>query len=142
MKTIKSISMIKKIIVLLTALSITLVLFSCSKKIAFENSAIIPAARGEVTVKKDNNNNYKVELNLSYLSEPDRLDPPKKTYVVWLVAEDNNPQNVGQIVGTNNLHVKFETVSSSKPDRIFITAENDESTQYPGNVKVLEAYIL
>jgi hypothetical protein len=112
---------------------------SCSKKIEFENSNVVPAARGDVSVKKDKNNNYNIQMELSYLAEPERLQPPKKYYVVWLASIDNQiPLNIGQIVGTSKLRVKFESVSSSKPKRIFITAEDDASTQYPSNFVVLE----
>jgi hypothetical protein len=112
---------------------------SCSKKIEFENSNVVPAARGDVSVKKDKNNNYNIQMELSYLAEPERLQPPKKYYVVWLASTDNQiPLNIGQIVGTSKLRVKFESVSSSKPKRIFITAEDDASTQYPSNFVVLE----
>lgn len=112
---------------------------SCSKNIEFENSNVVPAARGDISVKKDKNNNYNIKLEISYLAEPERLQPPKKYYVVWLSSEQNQiPLNIGQIVGTSKLHVKFESVSSSKPKRIFVTAEDDVSTQYPSNFVVLE----
>jgi cell division protein FtsL len=142
MKTTNFIKSLKKGVVTLIILSFTIAPFSCSKKTAFENSTVIPAARGDAKVKKDNNDNYNIEINISYLAEPERLNPPKKTYVVWMVANNNYPQNIGQIVGTTKLHVKFETVSSSKPERIFITAEDDGSTQQPSNMKVLETSIL
>lgn len=122
---------------LLLAYSLTFI--SCSKKIQLENSNIVPAARGEVTVKKDNNNNYNIKLEISYLAEPDRLQPPKKYYIVWLSSDQNNiPLNIGQIVGTSRLKIKFESVSSSKPKRIFITAEEDATTQYPSQYIILE----
>lgn len=111
---------------------------SCAKKTVFNTSSVIPAARGAVAVKKDKNENYKITLNLSYLAEPDRLDPPKKTYVVWQISDDNETINLGQIISTSKLHVAFETVSSSKPKVIFITAEEDANVQYPGNTRVLE----
>jgi len=104
----------------------------------FQKSSIVPAARGEVAVKSDKNNNYEIELQISYLAEPERLEPPKKVYVVWMMSDDNYPINLGQIVETSKLKVKFETVSSSKPRKIFITAEDDASIQYPGNRMVLE----
>lgn len=112
---------------------------SCSKNIEFENSNVVPAARGDISVKKNKNNNYNIQIEISYLAEPERLQPPKKYYVVWLSSEQNQiPLNIGQIVGTSKLHVKFESVSSSKPKRIFVTAEDDVSTQYPGQYVVLE----
>ncbi|RAR49877.1 hypothetical protein [Flavobacterium lacus] len=142
MKTTNFLKSLKKGVVAFIILSFTITPFSCSKKTVFENSNITPAARGDAKVKKDNNDNYNIEINISYLAEPERLNPPKKTYVVWMVANNNYPQNIGQIVATTKLHVKFETVSSSKPERIFITAEDDPSIQYPGNMKVLETSIL
>lgn len=129
----------KTAVFLLMSFVLSLAFTSCSKKIQFENSNIVPAARGDVTVKKDKNNNYNIKLEISYLAEPDRLDPPKKYYVVWLSSNENQiPLNIGQIVGTSRLHVKFESVSSSKPKRIFVTAEDDVTTQYPSRYIVLE----
>jgi hypothetical protein len=128
-------------IVLFLALSFVFMQISssCAKSIEFENSNIIPAARGYVKVKKDKNENYNIKLELSYLAEPDRLSPPKKCYIVWLSSNDNPiPLNIGQIVGSSKLRVKFESVSSSKPKRIFVTAEDDVTTQYPSQYIVLE----
>ena len=129
-----------KQIVLIAILSLfALTVTSCSKKIMFQTSSVVPAARGEVKVKKDKNDNFHIELELSYLAEPERLSPAKSTYVVWLVSDESDtPTNIGQVVSTSKLKVKFETVSSSKPKRIFVTAEDDASIQYPGNMVVLE----
>ena len=137
MKTIKFSISIKQVILILSILFLVFSV-SCAKKTVFNNSSITPAARGEVSVKKDKNNNYNIELQISYLAEPERLNPPRMTYVVWMLTEDNNPINLGQIISSSKLHVKFETVSSSKPKLIFVTAEDDPSVLYPGNMRVLE----
>ncbi len=132
-------SLLRFVLFLVLSFALSQIFISCSKKIQFENSNIIPSARGDVTVKKDKNNNYNIKLEISYLAEPDRLEPPKKYYVVWLSSEQNQiPLNIGQIIGTSKLHVKFESVSSSKPKRIFVTAEDDVTTQYPSRYIVLE----
>jgi hypothetical protein len=138
MRTLKYTIDIKNTLLIISLLLLVFTFVSCSKKVMFQTSSVIPAARGEVAVKSDKNNNYDIELQISYLAEPERLDPPKKTYVVWMTSEDNNPINLGQIVGSSKLKVKFETVSSSKPRKIFITAEDDATIQYPGNMIVLE----
>ena len=130
---------IKLILFLALSFVFSQIFTSCAKKIDFENSNVVPAARGKVAVKKDKNNNYNIKLEISYLAEPERLQPPKKYYVVWIATESNQiPINVGQIVGTSKLHVKFESVSSSKPKRIFVTAEGEASTQYPSQYIVIE----
>ena len=132
----------KPMLLLLSVILVLITVVSCAKKISFNTSSVVPAARGKVAIKKDDNKNYQIQLKISYLAEPDRLDPPKKTYVVWMVSNDSNtPINLGQIIGTSRLNIDFETVSAAKPSRIFITAENDPSIQYPGNVVVLETSI-
>jgi hypothetical protein len=139
MKAIKNRISVKSVTLALISLVLLLNLGSCAKKIPFQTSAQVPAARGNVTYSKDKNNNYQIQLQISYLAESNRLQPPKNVYVVWMDSDQNsNPINLGQIVGTSKLKIKFETVSSSKPKRIFITAEDDPSVKYPGSYLVLE----
>jgi hypothetical protein len=119
-----------------------LLLNSCSSKNAFLSSSVVPAARGYVKVKKDNNENYLIHLNVDYLAESSRLTPPMDTYVVWLENKQEQTKNIGQINNNNhstakNMKASFDTVSSSDPIRIFITAENDATVSYPGSPVVL-----
>ena len=81
------------VLMMVAMLSIT----SCSSKAAFQTSSVIPAARGYVNVKQDRDQNYIIEVKLDYLSEADRLDPPKKTYVIWMESSNNATKNIGQI---------------------------------------------
>ena len=110
---------------------------SCTPKITFLTSSIVPAAEGVVTVKDDNNNNYSIKLDITNLAAVDRLDPPKNTYVVWMETDRGAARNIGRIVVTNKMNVSFETVSSFRPTKIFITAEDNENAQYPGEMLVL-----
>jgi hypothetical protein len=112
-------------------------LHSCAKKALFLTSSVVPAAQGEVTVTKDKNNNYVIKMQISNLAEVDRLQPPKKNYVVWMEAEQGLTRNIGLITSSNKLNVSFETVATLRPTRIFITAEEDEGVQYPGSMVVL-----
>ena len=61
---------------------------SCSKKIAFQSSSVVPAAEGTVKVTKDNNSNYVIRLELSNLAEPEKLQPSKQTYVCLLYTSN------------------------------------------------------
>ncbi len=115
---------------------------SCARKTSFSSSSVVPAARGDVKVKKDNNNNYTIKVEIRNLAEPNRLEPPRNAYVVWLITSDNTTKNIGQIKSSsgflsNNLKASIETVSSFKPTKIFITAEYDASVSYPGNHVIL-----
>jgi hypothetical protein len=115
---------------------------SCARKISFQTSSVVPAARGDVKVKKDNNNNYSIQVSLNNLAEPKRLEPSKNTYVVWMETSDNVTKNIGQINSStgflsNKLKASFETVSSTKPTKIFLTAEDDAGIQYPGTQVIM-----
>lgn len=115
---------------------------SCARKAVFQNSYVVPAAKGDVRVTRDNNENYRIKIALHDLAEPTRLQPAKSTYVVWMVTDGGLTMNLGQINSStgflsNQLKANFETVSSSKPIKIFITAENDGSIIYPGGQQVL-----
>ena len=117
-------------------------LSSCVRKAVFQVSTVVPAARGYVKVKRDNNRNYNIYVSLEDLAEPGRLTPAKQTYVVWLLANDNSTKNVGQVktstsLLSNTLKGSFETVSASKPVKVFVTAEDDATVQFPGQVMVL-----
>jgi hypothetical protein len=110
---------------------------SCSTKAIFLTSSVVPAAEGYVKVKKDNNNNYVIQMQISNLAGVERLQPAKQTYVVWMVTDQGITKNIGRVNSSNNLKVSFETVSSFKPIQIFITAEDNESAQYPGEQVVI-----
>jgi predicted small lipoprotein YifL len=117
-------------------------LTSCVTKAKFETSSVVPAAQGTVKVKKDNNKNHAIHIEISNLAESERLTPSKKTYVVWLVSDQNETKNLGQFNSSSGtfsskLKASFKTVTSNKPTKIFITAEDDATVQYPGGVVVL-----
>lgn len=131
---------------LLLGASAALLLFSltsCAKKVAFLTSSVVPAARGQVTVKKDDNKNYAIKLKINNLAEAKRLEPSKNTYVVWMETDESMVKNIGQIKSDNQfmsskLKATFETVTAFKPTKIFITAEDNSDAQYPGNQFILE----
>lgn len=140
MKKINSIA--KNILLGFSTVMIIFSLASCSTKVAFQNSTVVPGADGFVKVKKDNNNNYAIHIELSNLADPNRLDPMRKIYVAWMETNDGVTKNIGRINSSSSLLSKrmkadFATVSSVKPTKIFITAEDDASIQYPGSQLIL-----
>lgn len=125
------------------ALTLLLVLsiVGCSRKIPFTTSTAVPAAVGRVKMKKDNNNNYALNLEVRNLAEPKRLATPQNVYIVWMETSDGL-KNIGQLKTGSNLLSKtlkasLNTVTPLKPNRIFVTAENNASISYPGAQVVL-----
>lgn len=115
---------------------------SCARKTTFQTSSMVPAARGSVKVKKDNNNNYDIKIKLTGLAEANRLGSSKKVYVVWLESDDHAIKNLGRINSSSSLLSKklkasFQTVTPFKPVKIFITAEDQADATYPDTQIVL-----
>jgi len=108
-----------------------------AKKIPFLISSVAPAAQGYVKVKKDKNKNYVIKVYVSDLAGIERIQPSKQTYVVWMVTDRDITKNIGRVSSSKSLSGYLETVSSFQPTKIFITAEVDESVQFPGEQVVL-----
>jgi hypothetical protein len=116
---------------------------SCAVKATFLATSIAPAAEGQVKVKRDNNMNYSIKISVSNLVEVEGLLPPKQAYVVWMRSDQEYTENIGRLESSkgflsNQLKATFETVSSSRPLEIYITAEEDGSAGYPSDQIVLK----
>lgn len=136
MKTKKGFLFLKNLGLIFSAALLVFAMSSCATRANFLSSSVVPAAKGAVKVTKDGNNNYKIKVQISNLAESTQLTPPKAAYVIWLVSDNKTTKNIGQIVSESgfmrkNLKAGFETISSFKPSKIFLTAEDDASVQYP-----------
>ena len=137
------ISSSKNIFLFTASLVMIFLVSSCTtRKSAFLTSTVVPAAQGNVKIKKDGNNNYATKIDLVNLAGPDKLQPAKKTYVVWIETAGNGIKNIGQIKTSSSflskkLKASFQTVSSFNPVKVYITAEDDASILYPSGVTVL-----
>jgi hypothetical protein len=127
---------------LLMLISCLILSFSaCSHKEAFVKSVAVPSASGTVKIKKDKNKNYTIEVSVRDLTPPENLTPSKRAYVVWNES-GRGTLNIGQLVTSRSFlkrgyKASLNAVSPNKPERIFITAEDNGSIQYPGIQVVL-----
>jgi len=110
---------------------------SCSNKTLFLQSSVLPAAEGYVEVSRDKSENYIIKIDLKNFAGAERLDPSNLTYVVWMVTSSDATVNIGRISTNNSLNASFETLSSFRPAKIFITAEEQENARYPGSMVIL-----
>lgn len=118
------------------------IIASCSTSESFLNSSVVPGATGKVKVKKDNNQNYVINLQVEDLAPIERLQSSKQMYVVWMETERGIFENLGQLKTSTGFMSKqrtasLETVSSFKPVRFFITAENEKNVRYPDQEVIL-----
>jgi hypothetical protein len=142
MKALKMNKVIKSILLAVFAVMISISFTSCAKKFSFLNSTVVPGADGYAKIKKDNNKNYIINVEVSDLAAVERVQASKTTYVVWMETDEGNAENLGQIKSSTSFLSKrhkgsLETLSSYKPVRIFITTEEGVNTQFPGRQVVL-----
>jgi hypothetical protein len=142
MKKTRVNTLTKKLILLLFSVMILLSLDSYAKKFSFLSSSVVPAARGYIKVKRDDNKNYVIQVKVSNLAEVNRLQPSKHAYVIWMITDQEITKNIGQLNSattplSTKLKASYETSSSSKPIKIFITAEDDAGTQSPSEQVIL-----
>jgi hypothetical protein len=142
MKTTRLNNLKKKICLAFFIPMMVFLFSSCVTSVSFLNSSIVPAAQGTVKIKSDKNKNYAIQISVTDLAESKRLQPAKLTYVVWIVTDRDQTKNMGQLNSSRSAFSKqlkgsFKTVSSFKPIKIFITAEDDAGAQYPGTQVIL-----
>jgi len=124
--------------ILLVGLSLS----SCSKKVNFITSQVVPAAEGYVKISKDDNKNFTLDVEVKRLAEPSRLKPSKELYLVWMETKSNGVKNLGRLNSSSGffssgLKGLLHAVSPFKPERVFITAEDQANIPYPGAQLVL-----
>lgn len=112
---------------------------ACSKKVVFPDSQVLPGADVELTIDRNKNNNYELEMELENLAQPGRLTPPRETYVVWLVTERHGTINIGNLRPSNRNKASLTTVTPYKPIRVFITAEDKQEVISPSSQVVLNS---
>lgn len=142
MKTQKSNQIRKSFFLGIVMIAMMSLFASCTTKENFLNSSVVPAATGYVKVKKDSNKNYIIKVVIKDLAEVEKLQPSKQTYVVWMVTEKGNTENLGQLKSSTGflskqLTATLETTSPFKPARIFVTAENEGNERYPDQKTIL-----
>ncbi len=128
----------KSILSIAVAFCLTLVLVSCgTSKMVFENSSVVPAATGDVKVKKDKNENYTVNLSVKNLAPAQKLTPSKELYLVWMEDGKSPVRKLGRMDPSSSLKASLTALSTTQPGKIFITAENSAEVTYPTGDVVL-----
>ncbi|WP_209331723.1 hypothetical protein [Lunatimonas salinarum] len=118
-------------------LSVGFLVGSCGPKVYFPVSSVVPAAEPKAAVKKTKEGAYEVKLDVTNLALPERLSPPKRSYVVWVNTERQGVVNIGELRNrrgmlANTGKANFVGSLSEKPTQIIVTAENDPSVQFTG----------
>lgn len=101
----------------------------------------VPAAAGKAHLSKDKNGNLKLTVEVYHLAKPGALTPVKQNYVVWTQPRGKDPQNQGVLKVNDKLEGKFETTVPNEDFDVFITAEDNATTQMPSGTKLLDGNV-
>lgn len=142
MKSIKIKYSLRNMLFIAILVPFIFIISSCAKKMAFQTSTVVPSAEGSIKVKKNSNNNYNIDLSVKRLARPERLNPPKKMYIVWMNTSQVGSRKVGQLktsssLLSSSLKSSLKTSVPYQPTGFFITAEDDANVQYPDGQVVL-----
>ncbi|MDD3320393.1 MAG: hypothetical protein PHS59_02995 [Paludibacter sp.] len=116
--------------------AIALFLTSCVATVKFPISDATPAAEIMAKMKQDKNKNYVIEVTAIHMASADRLNPPKKCYVAWIVSENNGILNIGQLNNKNAEKLYLKTITPFIVNEIFITAEEQGDISYPYGTEI------
>lgn len=123
---------LKKGIVLVLILALS----SCANILKFPISTVSPAANIEIRRQQDQNGNNAIKITANNLAAAERLSPPKKFYVAWVLLESNEVRNIGQLNVKNAKKAEIETLTPFKFTEVFITAEDQADILYPTGVEI------
>ncbi|MDA3910729.1 MAG: hypothetical protein PF448_05165 [Bacteroidales bacterium] len=111
-------------------------LASCATTTTFPVSTVTPAAEVTAKLKKEMKNVYSLTLIAENLSSPERLDPPRNYYVIWVVSDTGGVRNVGHFKNKNAKESEYRASFPYKPAEVFITAEDEEAGCKPVGIEI------
>jgi len=115
----------------------------CSTKEDLRPSSITPAARGQVKVTRDDNNNSEVTVKVEHLAPADKVYPGATNYIVWIQpAGADTFQNVGALQVNNDLEGKHRTTIPYKDFRVLVTPEMGNMAQAPTGPAIFDQRVV
>lgn len=123
-------------------LSLALLLASCSHKVNFQTSSVVPAAEGWAKVKRTESN-YSVRIRIQHLAPAERLNPPQEVYTVWVDTEANGIRWLGSMKSSSGFLSKtfkasLDATIPYQPVRVIVTAERVDHPEHPGFYTILQ----
>jgi len=105
-------------------------------KIAFQGTALLPAASGEAEVK---NKGSRVEISAKFsnLDEATKFGLEYLTYVLWAVSPQGRAENLGEL-GLKSGNGEVKAITDMQTFGMIVTAEPYFAVTQPGDTVVLE----
>ncbi len=121
---------------ILAIIGVVALMTSCASTAKFPVSSTVPAADITAKTQKQGKPNYLVTITANNLATTERLNPPKKIYVMWAVSDAGITRNVGHFTQKNAVKATYKASFPYKPVEIFITAEDEEGLCEPAGIEI------
>ena len=114
---------------------------SCGTTVDFPVSDYLPAADVKAKIKKDENNIFEVTVKADHLAEPERLSPPQKRYIVWVIDVDGDKHKIGELDPDKSKEAELNTMTPFEPVQLFITAEDRKNPDWPSTYIIFRSEV-
>ncbi len=104
-----------------------------SQTYTLNTSPKVPAATGQVDVSTNKDGNHTVDVKVERLAQPARVFEGANTYVVWLIAPNSPPTNVGVLPLGDDLKGSLETKTPFRNFQVEVTAEPTPAATRPSD---------
>lgn len=125
-----------KIIKILLIGTVVMFITSCASTAIFPISSVTPGAEISAKLSSDKNKNSVLEVTAKNLASADRLNPPKNSYVVWILTEKNEIKNLGVLNNNKRRDSVLKSTTAFKIKEVFITAEDLGNVSYPVGIEI------
>src|SRR5271170_8278875 len=111
-----------------------------STNIAFKGTTLLPLAKGEAKVTSERGGIH-IEARFQGLTPANGFGPEYLTYVLWAITPDGRPNNLGEVLPSNNKN-NIEVTTALQSFGMIVTAEPYFSVTQPSDVVVLQNTII
>jgi outer membrane protein OmpA-like peptidoglycan-associated protein len=110
--------------------------------IAFQGTALMPAARGQADVTA-NTGATRINLHFDHLSNPHQFGREYLTYVLWAITPEGRPERLGEVTlrNPNDTNAGLYVTTDLQTFGMIVTAEPYFAVARPSDVVVMENII-
>ena len=112
---------------------------SGSTKIDLRATALLPGARGEVTVESKQGV-IKIDARMDKLQPATTFGPEYLTYVMWAITPEGRATNIGEVL-LNGGKSKLDATTELQSFALIVTAEPYFAVTQPSDVVVMENFV-
>jgi hypothetical protein len=105
------------------------------------NAGVAPAAQGKVITSTDSNGNTSVEVQVEHLVNPQRLQPAKEAYLVWIQPSGQSPQLLGALRVGDDMKGSIKGSTPFTNFDVIITAEDQLKADTPSSTVILKGNV-